>query len=502
MNTLCNSVSSVSLCFKFLTQRHSVIQSIIFLFTILPCFPQNTTYHIETTGSASTGKYTPFWIVSNKYGTVPLATGNAFLRTGITHQQSLRNEWHWSAGMDLIAVTPRYRNCYLQQLYAALHYKNVNLTIGSRENYSSLWDRELSSGDLVHSPNARPVPEINLSVPKFTAIPLTKRYLQFRGNVALGHSFDTEYLQSCFNEEQYYVKNIRWHHKSLQLRFIDPNKRFPFTVLAGMRHHAQWGGTSTDPAIDRQPQAFKDLIRVIFGKSGGEDATLSDQTNVLGNHYGSYEAQIGYLNPDFDVHIYKQHFFYDVSGMELYNFPDGLYGLQVDIHNFTWINKIVMEFLDTRHQSGPVHFLWFDRDLYPGYGGGNDRYYNNDDYTNGVSYFNRGLGTPLLTSPEYNENNTIGFRDNRVRAFHLGFQGYLSKQLLYRTLITSSESWGTHQKPYLTIKDNFSCAVKIAYCHPRLEDWLFSAELATDFGSLYGNNTGFFLSIRKSGIIK
>ena len=486
-----------------MTIMRTIIYIVSLLIFVMPCMAQNATdYHIETTGSATTGKYTPFWMVSNKYGVVPLDAGNAYLRTGVSHLQMLGNGFHWSAGIDMLAATPRHRAAYIQQLFAAIQYKSLNLTIGSRENYTSLWDRELSSGDLVLSPNARPVPEINLSVPKFTPVPFTKRHLQFRGHTALGKSFDSRYLQSFANENAVYIENVLWHHKSLQLRFIDPDSQFPLTVVAGMHHNAQWGGTSTDPKLGQQPQSFKDLIRIILGKSGDENASLSDQINVLGNHYGSYELQFGYLNPAFNIYIYKQHYFDDVSGMELYNIQDGLRGLQVDLPNFSPVNKIVVEYLDTRHQSGPVHWFLYDHEQYPGYGGGSDNYYNNGEYTTGVSYFGRGLGSPLITSPEYNENKVLGFRDNRIRVFHLGFQGYLSKQLSYRLLSTSSESWGTMDRPFLKKKNNFSSSAKITWCHPRLADWLFTGEVATDFGSKYGDNTGICLSIKKTGTIK
>jgi hypothetical protein len=298
-----------------------------------------------------------------------------------------------------------------------------------------------------------------------------------------------------------YVKNVLWHHKSLQLRLIDPDRRFPLTAVAGMRHHAQWGGVSIDPTIGKQPQSFMDLIRIILGKAGDENATQSDQINVLGNHYGSYELQFGYLSGAFDIHIYSQHFFEDVSGMELYNFPDGLWGLQVDIRNFSWLNKIVMEYLDTRNQSGPIHWLWYDREVYPGHGGGSDNYYNNGEYTTGISYFNRGIGSPLLTSPEYNSANELEFKNNRVCAFHAGFQGYFSKQTAYRILTTLSDNYGTMHRPFLNKKNSLSCAIKISYCHPRLQDWLFMGEVAIDYGTMYGKKDSICLNIKKTGII-
>ena len=479
------------------------IFSLFFYLIPFMAWAQNTTcgtteFQVETFGSASTGKHTPFWIVSNKYGVVPLEAdaGNAFLRAGIFHDQSYQNGIFWNIGADILAATPRFCNVYVQQLFATVQYKNLNLTVGSKENYSSLWDRALSSGDMVHSANARPIPEINLSVPRFTAIPFTKGRMQFRGNIAHGRSFDNRYLQSWTNGESTYVKNVLWHNKSLHIRFLDPNNNFPLTAVAGIRHYAQWGGTSTNATLGKQPQSFKDFIRIFFAQSGGEGASLSDQINVLGHHFGSYEIQFGYLNNLLDVHIYKQHFFEDTSGMELYNFQDGLYGIQVDIQKFTLINKVVAEFLLTRHQSGPVHYILFDHEKYPGYGGGSDNYYNNGEYTTGVSYFNRGIGSPLLPSPEYNGNGVTGFRNNRIRAFHIGFQGYLSRQISYRFLTTASESWGTMHHPFLRKKDNLSCGIKISCCHPRLEGWFFSGEIAADFGEIYGNSAGISFSVR------
>ena len=473
-----------------------------------PCMPQSkihgsTDYNIESSGSASTDKYTPFWIVSNKYGIAPLDAGNAYLRSGIFHRQLFGNGLQWSAGIDIVAATPRYRNIYAQQLYTGIRYKFLDLSIGSKENYTSLWDRDLSSGDMVLSANARPIPEINISTPQFTAIPYTKGILQFKGNFAVGRSFDTDYIEYFKNEKQYYTQNTLWHHKSLHIKIIDPTSQIPFTATLGIRHHAQWGGTSSDPEIGVQPHSLKDFTRIIAGKNGGASAYHSDSLNVLGNHYGSYDLKMGYLNPAFEIYAYKQHFFDDVSGMEFYNKMDGLYGIQAILHNFSLVKKIVFEYINTRHQSGPVHLVDYDHSKYPGYGGGSDDYYNNNGYRAGISNFNKTIGTPLITSPEYNKNGDLGLKNNRIRAFHLGIQGYLSRQASYRILATSSEGWGTMSRPFLNKENNFSCAAKISYCHPRLEDWLFSGEIAADFGStIYGDNTGISISIAKSGILK
>lgn len=481
----------------------------ILISSIEPGFSQNnkksygsTDYRIEAFGSAATNDYTPFWIVSNRYGVVPLDAGNGYLRAGTFHQQLTGKGLRWGGGLDIVASTPRYRNVYIQQIYAEIGYKCLNLTIGSKENYTSLWDKNLSSGDMVHSSNARPIPEINISVPQFTTIPYTKGVVQFKGEFAVGRSFDKDFLKPFQNERQTYINNVLWHHKSLHIRLLDPHYNFPLTATIGIRHHAQWGGTSTNAEEGVQPQSFKDFIRIVMGRSGGGGSSLSAQKNVLGNHYGSYDIKIGYLNPLFDIHLYRQHYFDDPSGMEFYNLPDGLYGIQVNIPHFSFINKIVFEYVYTKDQSGPVHYIMFDHSEYPGNGGGRDDYYNNEEYTTGISYFNRSIGSPLLTSPEYNQNEWLGFKNNRIRAWHIGINGYLSKQVAYRILTTNSEGWGTPLKPFLKKSTDFSCAAKISYCHPRLEGWLFSGEVAIDQGSIYGDNLGFALSISKSGILK
>jgi hypothetical protein len=462
-----------------------------------------TDYNIDLIGAfSSSGNLTPFWIVSNKNGVIPLKANNGLLRAGINHNRRLSTSVRLKAGADVVATTSRYRDIYVQQLYAGLATGNIHLTIGSKENYTSLWDRELSSGDLVISSNARPVPEINISIPQFMLIPFTAGTLFFKGDFAVGRSFDNDYLTHFTNGNQTFIRNTLWHHKSLFLRFIDTENNLPFTATIGIRHYAQWGGTSSDPGIGRQPASFKDFIRVILGKSGDASATLSDRINVLGNHYGSYDFKFGYLSRNFDIHIYKQHYFEDNSGMEFFNYPDGLYGLQINLPSCFWFNKAVLEFLNTRHQSGPIHLIDYDRDKYPGFGGGNDDYYNNGEYTTGTSYFTRSLGSPLLTSPEYNKTGRLRFSNTRVQAWHAGLSGNISKQVAYKILATYSNNWGTMSTPFLCRKNNFSCSAKITYCHPKLNNWNFSAEVAADFGKLYNDNSGICFTITRHGILQ
>ena len=79
-----------------------------------------TSYKAEIFGSISDESTTPFWMVSNQYGLVPLDGDNAYLNVGVFHQQQLKKGFRWSAGLDLVAAVPRYHNVYIQQIYAEL----------------------------------------------------------------------------------------------------------------------------------------------------------------------------------------------------------------------------------------------------------------------------------------------------------------------------------------------------------------------------------------------
>jgi hypothetical protein len=463
--------------------------------------PDQWGYRVEMAGSAASGRYTPLWLVSNRYGLMPLAAGNGYMSAGASYAQSLGKGLRWEAALDMALAAPRYRLAFVRQLYAGLSYGAFALRIGSKEETPSLWDKALSSGDMVWSANARPIPGLQLSVPRFTLVPGMGGWLSLKGNFSLGRSFDNDYLSSFANSEQTYIRSVRWHHKSLFFRLASPDERSPWAFILGVQHGAQWGGTSTDPAIGRQPGGVMDFIRVVMGQAGGEDASMMDKVNVLGNQYGSYDFKLSYTSGKWALHAYHQRYFEDKSGTIFGNGKDGLWGLQLDLPRFPWLQKILVEHLDTRHQSGPFHFIDFDHEKHPGIGGGADRYYDHEEYTTGLSYFNRSIGTPLLPSPEYNTGGELGFKNNRVRDWHLGVSGSLSPHLAYRLLLTLMDSWGTPYRPFLENKTGTATLLELTYNPPGLKGWTVTGSVAADGGTIFGKGTGLGIGIAKREIL-
>ncbi|GHT27314.1 hypothetical protein FACS189432_03570 [Bacteroidia bacterium] len=464
---------------------------------------EGITYRLDAFGSLSSGNYTPFWIISNTYGVVPLKPNNGYLRGDVAWNQSFGKDIKLEAGIDLITAAKHTSDFWIQQLYAGLAYRNIHLTIGEKELYNSLLDNNLSQGDFNFSNNARPISEINISFPHFTTVPYTKGRLKFKADFAIGKFLDKNYVLRTKNQDAPYSVDMLLHHKSLFFRLEDPKEKFPFLLTFGLSHSVQWGGWTSSDNLGQLPESIKDFFKIVFPSSGDENAPDGDQINILGNHLGAIDVWLGYKSTNFQVSAYKQNFYEDNSGLEYANWRDGIWGGEITFFDRPFLKKAVLEFMQTTNQSGPLHFLFYDTNLVPGArGGGNDDYYNNYCYVNGWSYFGKSIGNPLLTSPEYNGDGTVHFKNNRLKSIHLGVEGKIAPALSYRTLFTGMYAWGTMNTPFLKKKNNFSALLECNYEPQKWKDWKMGFQLAFDKGSLYGDNFGCSLKVSKSGIIR
>ena len=460
----------------------------------------NINYRFDFFDSVGAGNYTPFWMTSNTYGTVPLKPDNGYVRGDLNWKHFFPNEIKLEAEVDILTVEKHSSSFWIQQLYAAVLYRNIYIYIGAKERYNSMLDKNLSIGDMTFSSNARPIPEINIAVANYTTIPFTKKYVKFKADFALGKSFDNDYIRRTKTDNVDYSVDILWHHKSLFLKLEDPVGNFPFSGIFGLEHASQWGGWNSH--FGKNPTSLKDFARIILCQGGDSNANEGEQINILGNHLGTYNFKVTYKNENLQAALYKQHYFDDYSGLNLVNWRDGIFGGELAFFNQPFLQKVVLEYFGTTHQAGPIHFLFYDKELYPNaIGGGADNYYNNFLYTSGWSYFGRAIGNALLTSPEYNEDNALDFKNNRVKSIHLGIKGEIKPELSYRALFTESYGWGTMDKPFLKRKENFSSLVECIYKPEKLEGWQIALQAAFDKGDLYGNNLGCSLKISKSGII-
>lgn len=149
------------------------------------------------------------------------------------------------------------------------------------------------------------------------------------------------------------------------------------------------------------------------------------------------------------------------------------------------------EYLNTTYQSGPIHDLTDSIKLT-----GNDNYFNNGVYRSGWTYEGMTLGTPLITSPIFNEDGSDGTKNNRVQALHLGLGGKLGK-LNYRSFFTYSINKGTYSHPIDPSENQFSWYFETKF--PSIWQGIdMHVMLAADIGQMYGNNLGVNLLFRRT----
>jgi len=474
---------------------------LIFLSSISSFAQSELRYSAETFGSIGTGDYTPFWMTSNTHDMVSIDYGNAYLRGGLFYKNSINSDFRLEAGLDIVASANNVSSVWPHQAYIEAGFQKAALTVGIKDYHISLADRDLSQGDLCFSDNARTLPRILVGFPQFTNVPWTNGFVQFKADFAVGMSAEDDYVLRTIKGSLDYNLGTLYHHKSLFFRIARPEQEAPIAFMFGLVHGAQWGGTlyRANGNVFEQPCSFSDFLRVVQCRIGDENATASDRINVLGNHFGTIDARLEYKKDLLNIVLYKQHLFEDQSGIEYANWRDGNWGSEIAFKQLTYLEKIVIEFLNTTNQSGPMHFITYDgRRRYRG--GGADDYYNNSEYCTGWSYFGRGLGNPLLTSPVYNRDGSLKFNDTRIKSAHLGIKGSLARELSYRILLTKMTGWGRMSVPYFDTKHNFSSLIELSWFPEKWKGWKIGAQIASDSGDMYGDNFGFSIKLSRLGI--
>ena len=285
-------------------------------------------------------------------------------------------------------------------------------------DFSNYLNDSLSSGSMLISTNAEPMPKIGmLSSYDF----IKDKNIQL--NFGIAHGF--------FEKNQLYKNAPMLHEKFIYLNYFTNNKEWG----VGFVHEAMWGG-STDEYGDF-PGSFNDFLKVFIAA----DEPLrdgQDHANAMGNHLGIWDFYYKRNIGNKTIKAYYQHFFEDTSGLRFANRVDGLWGLE--LKNYIPNTIILFEYLDTTNQ---------DRD--PPYV--NDTYYNHAQYTLGWSYKNYAIGNPFL---DY-------LNPNPSEVFHIGFESNEAKDYSYKFLISRR----INQSDTIKYKINFGKVINqylIAIC--------------------------------------
>ena len=474
-------------------------------------------YELQSNITTSTGKYAPFWLVSNRHGLASLETNSAHLGVGLYRDFDKKSGLTWAYGAEIVWAYNYAAPFYLQQLYADVKYNCWELSIGSKERGSEGKHPTLSGGGLTFAPNARPIPQVRLGINEYATVPwLFNDWVQVKGHISYGKHTENDFLRAHVANAPagtWYTTDILFHEKTAFLK-IGNEEKGPLSVEIGLEMYSQFGGKfmiTRDGMSDSLrydiPHSYKEYLMALIPRGGGSDAPASDQQNINGNVLGSWHLIANYQLSDWRVKLYYEHFYEDHSGLlgihKITNgqvvsyFPwyDGLYGFEIDVPSNRYVSTVVYEYITSRMQSGPIVNYWKDPLV------GKDSYYNNSIYQ-AWQHWGMAICNPHHLSPIYVEPATLKMPYTRIRSHHVGLEGAPTAEVGYRFIGSWTKHWGSYDDPLPEPQGQLSLMAEISYAPSQHKGWQFMGTLALDRSQLIGNNTGAMLTIRKQGFVK
>ena len=469
-------------------------------------------YDVQTEMAVGTGDYTAYQLVTNRHHTLGTRSNTAYLRGAVGIRHDFGPNTVLTGKVDAIVSLHADHKVYLQQCYANLRYKNFFIEVGSREQKPVMRDDFLSIGSFIKGTNAKPIPQIHIGTNGFWTVPYTKQWLPIDFDFGYGHFLDGGYKERMFETGRdvntSYTDNTWYHQKHLYFR-SNPTKRF-FAVI-GIEHAVQMGGIKhyyVDGVLreTNKKANLKTFLKVILPLGNSDyynDNAMEDW--VYGNHIGVMTYQIGWnIDKDHQLQAYLDNIFEDGSGIRKGNGWDGLWGLEYKNkkHGRQYVRGVVAEFFQSTNQGGPLHWDPGDypepaRSQITSMVTGNDNYYHHMFY-DGYSHYGMTPGIALITSPIYNKDGYMGYRDNRVKAWHVGINGELTPCLSYLVKGSYREGKGTYNTPICPKTHSFGAIVQGTYT---MGGWTFSAAYAFDKGNVIGDNSTFDIKIGYHGKI-
>lgn len=481
-------------------------------------------YKAEATTTLNSSDNNPFWLSSNRHGAAGIEAHQHHLRLGIERPiaSDSNRVWRVGYGVDALYGKGLLSPFQLQQAYLQLQVKNFRLTLGQKQHKAELRNSQLATGALLLGENARPVPSVRIETPRWVHLDHDGRWMAIKLQLSYGLMTDGAWQRDYQAAGSPYAMKGLLHTKAGYLRIGHPDF-YRLTFVGGLEMATEfggtlynigtWGGHQSGPIV--MGKGIKDFFNALIAGGDGDVTDGKGYANVTGNTLGAWRASLHYRPSErWSVRAYYDHFFDDHSAaFDEYGWLDGQYGLELSLPHNRWLSSLVVEHHRTDYQSGPVYH---DHTLQvPDQISGADNYYNHNLYR-GWQHYGMAIGNPLFTSPLYERNQSLFFRNNRFRANHIGLAGHPLPQLRYRMLYTHLRSWGTYAAPFAEVEHQHSFLFEAQYdwlsarqlqdpTEPQQrswrEGWSLKAALAFDRGQRLGNNLGLQITIAKTGLL-
>ncbi len=460
-------------------------------------FADSLTISIGAMATTATKNYQPLWLTSNKFGSIADNKSDLSTSIGLYNIHRLATgkrgansgkPWYVSYGAQLYNNN-NFNSTFAQQAYVKAGYKQWQFRAGRFAETTGEMDAATSSGSLGISGNAVPIPKIGLALTEYTAVPFTKNFVKFKGQISHG----------WFNNNRY-MKDALYHEKIL---YVQLGKK-AFKLYAGVQHFVEWGGRRGNVQLDRSLKGFFDVLFVKQADDGSVGTNITGlPPNRPGDQRGLFEAGFTWDTKNALIHAYQQTPFETGRDVDIRNI-DRLIGLKiVPKKQESFFKVITAELLYTYDMLGFVEIL--DR----------QSFYNNGFYKTGWENDDRIIGTPLFINrtragkyfnayTPYNWNapdNTIFGNDNivnnRVVAAHIGTTYKVGRLVDAKTMFTYSINYGTHStsSPFVPNKKQLYSLQQFNINIPKVGIKIHAA-VAVDAGQL-SDNVGFLLGFSR-----
>ena len=170
---------------------------------------QTITERQEITGVMGCGEYAPFWHMSNRQGISSEKTTMAYARVGTGGNYTFKRSGialDWD--VDLIAGMNLASTVFIQQANIDCSWKELRLSIGQKERWGELMNHRLTTGSLVESGNARPIPQVRLELHDYWNVPGTKGWFGIKGHIAYGKLTDGKWQEGFVAQDSAYTSDV------------------------------------------------------------------------------------------------------------------------------------------------------------------------------------------------------------------------------------------------------------------------------------------------------
>lgn len=424
----------------------------------------------------------PFWLHAKQNGLYDQRSANGLIYTSFNKPLLTDSKVKLRASGRLVGHVSESSNLGLNTLSVEARYSIFAAQAGKFIDPMGMNYHPLSSGSMIYSSNAEPVPKVMLKTNGFVDIPLTRGHVQF-----------SSYLSHGWFEDSRYVKNAFLHQKYLYLKI---NYKM-LEGIGGIIHNSQWGGRSATRGS--LPSSIKDYFRMVFaqGAADGSQAPGGEQTNSLGNSIGAYDFNLRINLDDFRLTFYRLFYLEDKVSTRFRSPWDGIWGGGIIFKEEKPLLKALLyEHMNTKRQDS------FDYEPR-----GSQRYYHNFIYRSGWTYKNRVLGNPLIL---VDGSNDYPLTNNIIIAHHLGANGFLTPNIKWKAFYTFSRNYGVVEdqiirrleggrpntiyaelRPLEELKKvNHSIFLRTSYDLPKVPRLNIQFGLAADIGQLHPDRLG------------